>query len=198
MKKYTLLQKISLLLLASQLYACSSTEQRIVISPEPSVATNQLYRQTQAQLNVADLRTSSHIIQILSENKAAILINSSNALSDILTEQFTKLFAQQGLHINPQSNKAINIAINKALITVQQDLVKYQTNSEIIMQVKVSNPPRVLTKSFRIRGKSNGPLTADIAVLSRDFNQQLAELIQQIMTDPEIQAFITHNNIEEV
>jgi uncharacterized lipoprotein len=194
MKKNRLFKKISLILLASQLYACASTEQRIVIAPEPIVANGQVYPQTAVQLNVADLRTSSHVIQILTKDKAATLINSTSALSDILTAQFTALFTKQGLQVNHQANKEINIALTKALITVKQDLVQYEANSEIIIQVQVNNPPKILTKSFRIRGANEGPFSADIAVLSRDFNQQLATLINQIVTDTEIQNFITNTN----
>ena len=57
-------------------------------------------------------------------------------------------------------------------------------------RVVINNGSGTLTKSFKITGKSNGPLKADIAVLERDFNQQLAKLLTQIVQNQEIQKFI--------
>ncbi len=192
MKKFTLIKNFTFTLLILNLFACTTTKPRIVVAPE--VATNQsvVYQQESIALTITDLRTSRHIIQILKENKAAELINSSSALDHILTTKFTQIFQQQGLIVSENSNIKLDIAISKALISVQQNLVNYKANTEIIIQVKVNNPPKVLTKSFRIRGTNEGPFKADIAVLSRDFNQQLAQLIEQIVNDTELQTFITN------
>jgi len=191
MKKFNQLKKFTFTLLILSVFSCSTTKPRMVIAPE--ISTNQpvIYQQKKITLTITDLRTSRHIIQILKGNKAAELINSTSALDDILKEKFTQLFKQQGLIISENNETKLDIVLSKALITVQQDLVKYKANTEIIIQVKVNNPPEILTKSFRIRGTNEGPFKADIAVLSRDFNQQLAQLIEQIANDRELQIFIT-------
>ncbi len=192
MKKFTLIKNFTFALLILNLFACTTTKPRIVVAPEVATKQSVVYQQESIALTITDLRTSRHIIQILKENKAAELINSSSALDHILTTKFTQLFQQQGLIVSENSNIKLDIAISKALISVQQNLVNYKANTEIIIQVKVNNPPKVLTKSFRIRGTNEGPFKADIAVLSRDFNQQLAQLIEQIVNDTELQTFITN------
>ncbi len=192
MKKFTLIKNFTFTLLILNLFACTTTKPRIVVAPEVATKQSVVYQQESIALTITDLRTSRHIIQILKENKAAELINSSSALDHILTTKFTQLFQQQGLIVSENSNIKLDIAISKALISVQQNLVNYKANTEIIIQVKVNNPPKVLTKSFRIRGTNEGPFKADIAVLSRDFNQQLAQLIEQIVNDTELQTFITN------
>ncbi len=191
MIKNILLQSFAVILLMLSVFSCTTTKPRIVIAPETIANPTLVYQQIPVVLNVADLRTSRHIIQILKDNKAAELINSTTALDDILKVKFTQLFKQQGLVINENAQTKLDIIVSKALITVKQGVVKYQTNSEIIIQVKVNTSADTLTKSFRIRGNSNGPFKADIAVLSRDFNQQLAQLIEQIVNDHELQTFIT-------
>ncbi len=191
MKKNILLQSFTVILLILSVFSCTTTKPRIVIAPDTITNPSFVYQQIPIVLNVSDLRTSRHIIQILKDNKAAELINSTTALDDILKVKFTQLFKQQGLVINENAPTKLDIIMSKALITVKQGLVKYKANSEIIIQVKVNTSTDILTKSFRIRGNSNGPFKADIAVLSRDFNQQLAQLIEQIVNDNELQTFIT-------
>jgi len=76
------------------------------------------------------------------------------------------------------------------LISVQQEMVKYQVNNELVIRVKVNNGTQTLSNTFKVRGTSEGPLNADIAVLERDFNQQLAQLLTQVISNAEIQHFI--------
>ena len=92
--------------------------------------------------------------------------------------------------INTQANNAIEIIIDNALVSVQQEMMKYQVNNQLIIRVKVNNGAQTLSNTFKVRGTSEGPLSADIAVLERDFNQQLAQLLAQVINNAEIQHFI--------
>ena len=69
-------------------------------------------------------------------------------------------------------------------------MMKYQVNNELVIHVKVNNGEQTLSNTFKVRGTSEGPLSADIAVLERDFNQQLTKLLTQIISNVEIRNFI--------
>jgi len=177
-------------LIILSLFSCANSTKNIIIAPEMSGKLVSIYPQISASLNILDLRTNRHIIQILRANKAAELINSTMPIAHTLQKNFAEAFTQQGLNLNEQSKPKIDIFIEQTLITVKQTLMKYKAKNEIVLRLQISDHEKTLTKSYRVHGKSEGPLLADLAVLERDFNQQLAKLIQQIVLDKEVQTFL--------
>ena len=97
---------------------------------------------------------------------------------------------KNGLQLQPLAANQFDVIIDNALISVQQELVKYTAHNEIQIRVIAKNGQKTLTKTFKISGNSNGPFKADIAVLERDFNQQLAKLLTQITQNQELREFI--------
>lgn len=191
LKKFLSLCLISCSYLA--LSGCASGTQQLIIAPQTTVKFANIYSQINTKLNTSDMRASTHIVQILRNDKAAELTNSATPMSIIVEKSLTDLFSQQGLAItNTDSTSKVDITvfIDAALISVQQSLMKYQANNAIVLRLQIKNSDKILTKTFNIHGKSNGPFNADLAVLERDFNQQLSDLLQQIVGDTEIQSFI--------
>lgn len=191
------LKKILLPILVSffilLLNGCANSKQKLIIAPQVTEKFSNLYAQISVNLKTSDTRASAHIVQILRKDKAAELINSAIPISIIVEKSISNIFKQQGLKItNTNIGNKINITIfiDTALISVEQDLMKYQVNNTISLRLQTVKANNTLTKNFNSHGKSNGPLNADLAVLERDFNQQLAKLIQQIAADTEIQTFI--------
>jgi uncharacterized lipoprotein len=180
------------LLLTLALSACSTTPNHVIIAPAIGNNFTRIYPATQLGIKVTDLRANRHIVQILQNEGAAQLINSATAINEMVKNSFTQIFSQQGLSINQNSGQQINIFIDAAVINVKQELLKYQANNQLVLRIEINTVNNNISKTFRIQGKSNGPLSADLAVLERDFNQQLAKLIQQIVTDAEIQTFINN------
>jgi len=168
------------------LSGCASAPQSVVIAPQIMAKTTQIYQGKIAQLHINDMRVSPHIVQIFSEDKAADLISSQARLSDIITPIVKQQFINNGLGIDQQANTTIEVIIEQAQINVQQELMKYQAKNVIELKIKISKASKTLTKSFKVTGKSNGPLRADIAVLERDFNQQLSKAIVKLVTDIEV------------
>jgi len=177
-------------MLLTTLAACSTAPTHLIVAPELSSIANHHYNEKQLQLNVVDMRTSNHIVQILKEGKAATILSSQQRLEKIINKTLTEAWKNQGITFNYLSEEKINITIDKAVISVKQSAMSYDTQSEIILQVKISNAKETLTNSFKIRSNSEGPLQADIAVLERDFNQQLSRLLSNILASKDIQTFL--------
>jgi len=172
------------------LTSCASAPKYIVISPETNTKVTKVYQGQSINLRITDRRSASHIVQILKEKQAATLISSQQMLTSIIDETLRPQLKAQGLNVTSIATINFDVIIDAALINVQQELLKYRANNVITLVAKISNAEKTLTKTFTIKGKSNGPLIADTAVLSRDFNQQLATLISQLINSEEIKEFI--------
>ncbi len=187
-KKHLLLA--TSLVITFLLSGCASAPSHLIISPEIISQGNKLSNNKQASLNIVDMRTANHIIQILREGEAATLISAQDRLEDTINKSLSKHWQQQGLSIENNAINSIVITIEKAQINVEQTLLKYQAESEIVLKVAVNNSLQTLTSTFTNRGNSNGPLKADIAVLERNFNQRLANLLTQILVNKKINQFL--------
>ena len=163
------------------LSACAYKPTHVVIAPDLSIinSTSTLteYQNKEASITVTDIRRAQHVVQILRKDEAAEIYSSQQPLSNIIKQTLISEFKKQGLAINTQANNAIEVIIENSLISVQQEMMKYQVNNELMIHVKVNNGEQTLSNTFKVRGTSEGPLSADIAVLERDFNQQLTKLL---------------------
>ncbi|MGL1958031.1 MAG: YajG family lipoprotein [Colwellia sp.] len=184
------IKKTLLITLLLALSACTSTPTHVIIAPDMIVKPSNIYLNTQANLVVIDMRTSNHVVQILQAGEAATLVSSQQSLDSIIEKTLSTYWPKQGLELNNSSHNKIEVSIEKAVVSVEQKLMSYKTNSEIVIQVKVTKNKQTLTSSFKSKGNSEGPVQADIAVLERDFNQQFAILLQQILTSKDISTFL--------
>jgi uncharacterized lipoprotein len=176
------------------LTACANKPTHVVVAPDLSItnsaSSQSAYLNKQASITITDLRSAQHVVQILRKDEAAEVYSSQQPLNKIIERTLSAEFKKQGLNIVPQANNAIEVIIDNGLISVQQEMLKYQVNNELVIRVKINNGTQTLSNTFKVRGTSEGPLNADIAVLERDFNQQLAKLLTQLISNVEIKHFI--------
>ena len=185
----------TVLIIISFLSSCSNSPSHLLLAPELNLPTGSNYRNKQAQLNVTDLRTAGHIIQVLHEGKAAELMTSQQTLSETIRQILTKEFENQGLSIkqianNETINNKIEVIIDEALVSVTQETMSYEARGNISIRIKIINSLQTLTKTFNNRNNRTGSLTPDISVLEQDFNQQLTNSLINILTNDEVIQFI--------
>lgn len=187
---FTFLKPLIVSALLVTLAACSTTPTHLIITPELYLtASNQLFNK-QASLTVVDMRTSTHIVQILQEDEAATILSAEKRLEETIQGILTKQWQQQGMLISTSAKNKLTVTIEKAIISVEQESVSYTTQSEIIIKVTIDNTKQTLTTSFKNRAHSEGALKADIAVLEREFNHHLSTLLKQIITSKDIRNFL--------
>jgi len=191
MKFNTVIHQVTACLLLLGLYGCANVPSHIIIAPEIMNASNTVQSNIKAQFDVVDMRTSNHIVQIMREGKAAILVSAQERLENTIQDTLTKHWKNQHLTLNSNAINSITISIDKAVINVEQATLEYKVQTEIILKVVVNNGSETLTSTFKNRGNSNGPFKADIAVLERNFNERLAKLLQQIIANQKINDFLT-------
>ena len=179
-----------LFIVLAMLAGCSNQSEQIIVAPQ-LVATNQLsYQQMPAQLTVQDMRTKQHLVQILATDKAAILHSSANNITQVIEKNLAKQWQQQGLKITANAATQITVFIDAALVSVNQQTLKYTANNELRIRVQIAKNNQTQTTHFKTTGSSNGPLRPDIAVLERDFNQQLGTILTNILTNADVQNFL--------
>lgn len=172
------------------LSGCATKVQQVIIAPEANFQQSNIYEQKAARINISDLRRTSHIVQVIKAEQAAQLYSSQQSLFTVVTKYLTAGYKSNGLKISDLASNEINITIEYALVDVQQSLLKYSAKSEIKLKVVINNQQQTLTRNFIINGNNKGPLKADLAVLERDFNQQLAKVLTQIIESKDIQQFL--------
>lgn len=169
---------------------CGTAPTHLIVTPEVHLAASNQFSGKMAQLNVIDMRTSTHIVQIIEKDEAAIILSSKQRLEDIIQETLTTQWQNQGLTFSADAEDKITLTIEKAVISVDQKSVNYTTQSEIILKVTIANDKQTLTSNFKNRAHNEGPLNADLAALEREFNLHLSTLIKQVLTSKDIKAFL--------
>ncbi|MDT0603666.1 YajG family lipoprotein [Thalassotalea castellviae] len=172
------------------LTACANTTNKMVIAPQTPVVKSNFHAMKTAQLTVTDMRANSHVVAIHREGKAIELIPAHDHLDTVLTPLLKQAFINSGLTINNNAMNSIALFINTAEVDVYQSLMKYHTTSQLTLTAKVSAKEQTLTKTFKNKGSSEGVLSADLAVLERNLNQQISDTIALIVNDSEIQQFL--------
>ena len=162
----------------------------MVLAPQATSSSSNIFANKNIALNVSDLRTSAHVIAIHQVGEATELISTNEHFDRIIFDVFKASLQKNALNISHNANNQLTLIVNKAQIDVQQDLLKYETKSQITLTVQVNVNEKTLTKTYNSQGTSNGVLSADLAVLERDFNQQLSKLFVRIIHDSEIQNFL--------
>lgn len=180
---------ISLLILMT-LNGCANIPKHVIIAPDIDSTPAFYHNNKQAQLKVLDMRTARHIVQIMRDDKPATLISAQEKLENTIKNNLEKHWRAQGLAINASAINSINISIEKAIISVEQEFMAYKVQTEIVLKVSINNGTQTLTNTFTNRGNSDGPLQADIAVLERHFNLRLANLLRQILANKKINNFL--------
>lgn len=172
------------------LTACAANINHLVVTPDILISANNLQSIPSLNISTNDLRTAQHVLQIIKEGEGAKLLTSQSSLAGIIDTSVKSAFKKAGAQLTPMANNSVTININNALINVNQSMMKYTANNVIALSVVINNGTETLTKSYKTSGKSNGPLQADIAVLERDFTQQLSKLLANIVTDPQLIEFM--------
>lgn len=190
MKFNSFYSKIITCTLVLGLSGCANIPNNVIVSPDNIITPAIFHNNKQAQLEVIDMRTSNHVIQIMREGEASTLVSAKERLEDTIKRNLSLHWEKQGLVLNDIGINTINVAIEKAVISVTQEMMTYKVQTEIILKVTINNGSQTLSNTFSNRGNSNGPLQADVAVLERNFNQRLTKLLQQILANKKISGFL--------
>jgi len=184
------LKSIVIACLLVSLMSCAAAPTHLIVSPQVNLSPSNQLSGKEVQLNVIDMRTSPHIIQILKKDDAATILSSEQRLEDIIQDVLATQWPGQGLALSPVAKNKVTVSIEKAIVSVNQKRVSYTTQSEIIIKVSINNNEQTLTNLFKNRAHNEGALNADIAALEREFNKHLSTVLEQLLISKDIKTFL--------
>lgn len=185
------MRSILLIILVILISACAKPPTSIVLSPTLLPQGQAAVANAIIDLQVIDNRNYHHVLQLRKDGEKQNLVSSTQQPSELVNESLATSLKQQGYQLSPTAKTTMTVEIEQMLISLDQQRLKYNTDNNIVLTVKVTTDNKNLTKKFSTKGQSHGPLTADIAVLERIFNQQLGQLISQLTSDPQVRQYLT-------
>lgn len=171
--------------------ACAKPPTSIVLAPNFVPAIQPQISRGVVDLQIIDQRNYRHVLQLSGKGAETNLINASQQPKLLVSEALTQQLKQQGYSFSPTAKHMMTVNIEQMLISLSQHSFKYTSKSNIVLSVQITNGTATLNKKFTATGQSHGPLTADIAVLERQFNQQLSNLVVEIAQDPQVTQYLT-------
>ncbi len=179
-----------LIISAVLLAACSTSPASVQLQPELSL--NQTGKLLQSKLiwNISsqDQRIAHYLIEITDGDNAATLINESQSSRLIIENVLHKQWIKQGLTFKADSEDKIDIQLIKLLAKVEQNTLTHNINSKIVIKVKLSSENTIFSKTFKSRFNQEGVFTADSKQVTEQLNDQLSQLLNEIIQDPELNA----------
>ena len=137
-----------LALTSSTLIACANAPSSVVVSPQVMISQSMQNANKSASLTVQDMRTAHHIIEIKKKDKAAQLLSLGNSLTNAIETPLKASFEKTGLIVSGASSNQVTLFINAALISVNQELTKYNSTSKIRLTAKVENNKRDINENL--------------------------------------------------
>ncbi|SES67708.1 YajG family lipoprotein [Thalassotalea agarivorans] len=183
------MKKTLVLLAAALLAACATPVKHVIVAPLMMYTPSKVYLNKEASLTVSDARASKNVLTINKKDQATYL-GSQEALDTIVERELRIGLSKKGLTLNGGANNSINVEIKQADTVVEQTMTDYVAKNEFNFLVTVKSGEKTLTKTFKINGENNGVLNADVAVMERDYNQNLGKIIARILQSAEIQQAI--------
>lgn len=182
---------LSLLLPLLLLGGCASMPKEVVLAPTLIPQQYSPEALSTVDLDVVDNRPQRHLLQIQQGEEKRKLLSANRSPGKLLNQTISEGLSQQGFRLTPTAEVVMTVEIEKMLINLNQEVVKYQAENDIALKVIVKHHGKTLTKRFASKGESHGPLKADVTVLERLFNEQLGQLINQLLNDSQIKEYLT-------
>jgi len=180
--------KLIALLAVLTMAGCAQMPGQFILAPNLQVSTPQYSAMTNSNVTVNDLRAYRYLLMLNHGDEKTQLLTSDRGPEQVILGALSKALTSSKV---PLSNVDYHLDIVELLTKVKQRSLKFESDSSIVLVVKVNKGSDQLSKTFKRTGHSYGPLKADIAVIERDFNLLLGKLIEDIAVDQELLQYIS-------
>ncbi|MEH6453502.1 MAG: YajG family lipoprotein [Psychromonas sp.] len=182
------IRTIALALSALFLFSCSSTSSTMLLEPEivNEEKPQSLNNNINWSLSSQDQRIAHYLIEISTGDDVATLINEEKSSRLIIQKALHEQWKARGLKFTDNSDYKIDIQLIKLLGEVEQASFNHQLNSNIVIKVKLSSEQQIFSKTFTSHFYSKRPFSANSDKISEQLNDQLSQLLNEIIQDPEL------------
>jgi len=166
---------------------CAQMPGQFVLAPNLQVPSMKAGQALSHSVTVNDMRAYQYLLTLEHGQEKRQLLNSDRAPEQVIRATLSNALASNKVALTAVDYR---VEIAELLINVKQRSLKFESNSSIVLLVNINKGDGELSKTFKRTGNSYGPLKADIAVIERDFNLLLGQLLQDIANDQELLQYI--------
>lgn len=178
---YPVIKSICIGAAALVISACQSAPDPLIVQPTISANASDF----PVALSVTDTRAQNYLLRIkLSDDQAQFASSApmlETAIYDALAEK---------LRVVNSASTQVNVAIRQAIIRVEQGSVKHQAEHEISLLLTAQKAGATYTRDFNAKASSEGAFRADAAKLEAKFSELLGSLLDDMLQDPKLAAFM--------
>ncbi len=138
-----------------------------------------------------DSRKDAEVVVYQITDGAAVKITNLSPPHIMLSERLAGGFRQQGLQQESSSQVKIAVEIKDLVATVTRPKVLYLTHAVSQVYLTIDNRGRTLTKTYNLESNRESLTKPDIGELEQLLDTQLSDIVTQILSDTNIQNFIS-------
>jgi len=168
------------------LAACAQQPNQITLELPPQPNISPVATGATVRLESRDLRTASYVVAIHGDQEPAELLGASQNLRQLIAEQLSNRWQQQGLRLDPEANSRLRIELQQLLAEVNQGTFSHQVDSHIRIKVEYSDEQGSFSKLFRSTASSKGILKVNVEKLQQQLSEQLVSVIEDITNDEQL------------
>lgn len=190
-----MLKKILLLLIAaSMLTACASTNPTVNLAPAIALPTHNGKPGVAIGITSADRRDSPALASV-NRNGQLISLNASRDPRFLLQEALEKQMIARGYRIEPDGAVNIQIIIDKLYADISQGDLRYRiTTSANISVVTTARNGKIFTQNYHARYTADGAFQATNKNIANTLNITLSNIITDMANDGSVNNFISNNS----
>ncbi len=164
--------------------ACSQTPNHLIVAPVYQDGKLADLPLTLA-ISVTDTRKTPALKVLGREGTSSLeTVGLKAALSRALETALT----QQGVTLNPASQKMMQLEITHLEAVVAQSTVKHTMEAVLELKVSINTQNGTFSKLYNGQSQFEAPLNYDVAKVEAELNKSFESLLRRIMTDAEIHA----------
>lgn len=185
------MKKIIFLLTAMLLGGCATHWPEIAyINPQIIPSNQQYYSGNSVTLEGVDRREAAYVFSVKKKDQAAILVGTDRPLATILSDKLSEGLRSQGLNVGNIGSTHVQLEVLQAAVTVEEKTFTYVTRAKVSLKITADYQGNKVSKQFNASSSKEGPGQPDMAELESILNQHLGNLLQQMMSDQQVRAYI--------
>jgi uncharacterized lipoprotein YajG len=162
----------------------------IINTPEPLEYSN-IYRGQNFKVVVQDSRREKHLIKVLDSDGDAVLHQPGSPIVKNLSMSLKQSFKAQGLTVNEYAGPKLLLEIIQMETVVEQSMVDYDAALTVEFRLTIDHMNnRSYHKIFTGHSTRGGILRFDLALLERDMNALIEQVLDDMYQDQFVQQTI--------
>lgn len=170
---------------------CAPKPQNMIINPPEPLDYTNTYRGQNFKVVVQDTRREKHLLKVLDSDGDAVYHKPGSPIVENLMMSLKQSFKAQGLTVNDYAGPQLQLDIIQMETVVQQTMVDYDAALSVEFKLTVDHlNNRTYHKVFTGQSTRSGVLKFDLALLERDMNALIKQVLAEMYADKFVQQSI--------